>query len=153
MAPVRTYTVTGSMRIDAPPKRIYDIIRDYHVGHPGILPKQFSNFRVESGGLGAGTTIRFDVTVFGKTQHYKAIVSEPEPGRVLVEHNVEPNDSRTTFVVTPEDGEQSATVRIETELKLRPGVGGRIEQFLIERALRPIYAQELENLSVRARHD
>lgn len=148
MAQPRTYTVTGSARIDAAPQRIYDIIRDYHVGHPSILPKQFSNFRVESGGLGAGTTIRFDVTVLGQTQHYKAVVSEPEPGRVLVERNVEPNDSVTTFVVAPENGGRAATVKIETEMKQRPGIGGTIERLLIERMLPPMYAQELKNLSV-----
>jgi hypothetical protein len=149
MAQLPTYTVTGSARIDAAPQRIYDIIRDYNVGHPSILPKQFSNFRVEAGGVGAGTTIRFDVKVLGQTQHYKAVVSEPEPGRVLVERNVEPNDSVTTFFVAPENGGRAAIVRIETEMKQRPGIGGKIERFLIEKALPPMYAQELKNLSAR----
>src|SRR5215831_18101901 len=126
-----TYTVTGSARIDAAPQRIYDVIRDY---------------RVESGGIGAGTTIRFDVTVLGQTQHYKAVVSEPDPGRVLVERNVEPNDSVTTFFVAPENGGRAATVRIETEMKQRPGIAGKIERFLIERVLPPMYDQELKNL-------
>src|SRR5579864_4473795 len=85
-----SYSVSGSLRIAAPPARIYGIIADYHRGHPTILPKQFRNLRVESGsGIGAGTTIRFEVTVMGKTDRYKAIVSEPEPGRVLVEKNLD----------------------------------------------------------------
>ena len=77
------------------------------------------------------------------------LVCEPEPGRVLVERNVEPNDSVTTFVVAPEQDGRAARVRIETELKQRPGIAGKIERFLIERAPPPMYAQELKNLSTR----
>src|SRR5262249_31157392 len=96
-----TYIVSRTALIEAPPARIYDIIRDYHHGHPSILPKQFSNMRVEEGGVGAGTRIRFDVTVLGQKQHFLAVVTEPEPGRVLVEKNLEPTESVTTFVVDP----------------------------------------------------
>jgi len=142
--------VTGSLRIAAPADRIYGIISDYRNGHPHILPKQFSNLRVESGsGVGAGTTIRFEVTVMGRTDRYKALVSEPEPGRVLVERNMEPNDSVTTFIVDPEDG-RAATVTIRTELNARPGVMGAIEKFLIKRVMPGLYAQELRLLELRA---
>jgi len=145
-----TYSVTGSLRIAAPADRIYGIISDYRNGHPHILPKQFSNLRVESGsGVGAGTTIRFEVTVMGRTDRYKALVSEPEPGRVLVERNMEPNDSVTTFIVDPEDG-RAATVTIRTELNARPGVMGAIEKFLIKRVMPGLYAQELRLLELRA---
>ena len=37
------YTVQASAHIDAPADRIYGIIADYHVGHPGILPKAGAN--------------------------------------------------------------------------------------------------------------
>ncbi len=74
--------------MDAPADRVYAIIADYRNGHPHILPKQFRNLTVEQGGVGAGTIIRFEVRVFGQTQHFRAVVSEPEPGRVLVEENL-----------------------------------------------------------------
>ena len=65
------YSVSGSARIAAPPAHIYAIISDYHRGHPAILPKQFSNLRVESGsGIGAGTTIRFEVTMMGAIERF-----------------------------------------------------------------------------------
>ncbi len=145
------YSVSGSARIAAPPAHIYAIISDYHRGHPAILPKQFSNLRVESGsGIGAGTTIRFEVTMMGRTDRYKAIVSEPEPGRVLVETNVEPMDSVTTFTVDAEDGGRSANVTIRMDLNSRPGIMGAIERFLIKRALAPLYAAELRLLEARA---
>jgi len=138
------------MRIDAPPQRIYSLISNYHTGHPTILPKQFSNMRVEEGGVGAGTKIRFDVTVLGQTKHFLAVVSEPEPGRVLVERNVEPDDSVTTFTVSPEDGGRAATVTIQTAVPGRPGVVGKIERFITERVMRSMYADELRLLQLRA---
>lgn len=148
MAP---YSISDSRRINAPAARIYGLIADYHRGHPTILPKQFSNLRVESGGgVGAGTTIRFEVTVMGRTERYKAIVSEPEPGRVLVEKNVEPNDSVTTFIVNPVDDGRAADVTIRTELDARPGLMGAIEKFLIKRVMPGMYAEELRLLAVRA---
>ena len=148
MAP---YSVSGSLRIAAPPARLYGIISDYRNGHPHILPKQFSNLRVESGsGVGAGTTIRFEVTMMGRTDRYKAIVSEPEPGRVLVETNVEPMDSVTTFTVDPDDAGRAALVTIRTDLNARAGVMGAIEKFVLKRVLPPLYAEELRLLAARA---
>ncbi len=145
-----TYTVTRSARIDAPPDRIYGIIRDYHHGHPSILPKQFSNMRVEEGGVGAGTRIRFDVTVLGQTQHFLAVVSEPEPGRVLVEKNLEPTGSVTTFVVDLERDGRGANVTIRTELSSRPGLAGRLERYMTAKVLQSMYLAELKKLADRA---
>ena len=145
-----SYTVSRTARIDAPPDRIYGIIRDYHHGHPSILPKAFSNLKVEQGGVGAGTKIRFDATVFGRTQQYVGVVSEPEPGRVLVEQYSEPTASATTFIVEPQDGGRAATVTFLTEVPGRGGIAGRIERWLANRILQPIYAEELKNLAERA---
>ena len=106
--------------------------------------------RVEAGGVGAGTIIRFDLTMLGRTQSFRGIVSEPEPGRVLVERYVEPNNSETTFTVNPEDGGRAATVTIETALTQRGGLPGIIERFITTRVLRPMYAEELRILASRA---
>jgi len=146
-----TYTVTRTERIDAPPDRIYRIIRDYHHGHPSILPKQFSNMRVEAGGVGAGTKVHFDVTVLGQKQHFVAVVSEPEPGRVLVEKNLEPTGSVTTFVVDPDDGGRAAHVTIQTELSSRAGLSGRLERYITAKVLQSMYLEELKKLADRAR--
>ena len=83
------YRVSVSARIPAPSGRIYGIIADYRNGHPHILPPAFSNLEVEQGGVGAGTIIRFNVRALGRTQLFRSVVTEPEPGRVLVETNVE----------------------------------------------------------------
>src|SRR5690242_8820844 len=92
-------TLHAAADLGAPPDRVYGVIADYRQGHPSIVPRQFSNMRVVKGGVGAGTEITFDVTMLGMTRHFRAVVTEPERGRVLVESNVEPSPSVTTFVV------------------------------------------------------
>ncbi len=145
----RHYTVAASAHIDAPASRVYAIIADYHAGHPSILPKAFRNFVVEQGGVGAGTIIRFEVHAFGTVTRCRAIVSEPEPGRVLVETNVEPTTSPTTFTVEPApDG--GCDVTFVTEATSRPGLAGAIERWLSTRFLKKLYAEELELLRQRA---
>ena len=48
------------------------------------------------GGYGAGSVITYDLIAFGKASHVRARVTEPEPGRVLVEagaRNPDPGES------------------------------------------------------------
>jgi polyketide cyclase/dehydrase/lipid transport protein len=146
-----TYTVTASADIDAPADRVYAIIADYRNGHPHILPKQFRNLTVEQGGIGAGTIIRFEVRVFGQTQRFRAKVSEPEPGRVLVEENLEPVPSKTTFTVVKSPSGSGTRVTFVTETTSRGGLLGAVERFLSKRVMRKMYAEELSLLALRAR--
>jgi hypothetical protein len=94
--------VTATARIAAPPERVYAIIANYRDGHPRILPKEFRGLTVEEGGIGAGTIIRFQMRVLGATTTYRAAITEPEPGRVLVETNFEGNAAVSTFTVNPQ---------------------------------------------------
>jgi hypothetical protein len=142
--------VSSTARLDAPPHRVYETIANYHTGHPRILPRQFSGLTVERGGIGAGTVIRFQVTALGRTVHYRAEISEPEPGRVLVERNVLGSQSVTTFVVDPGAHAGESVVTITTALASRAGLAGAIERFLTTRILRPIYGEELRLLEAVA---
>jgi uncharacterized protein YndB with AHSA1/START domain len=143
------YAVTATAHIDAPPDRVYGIIADYRAGHPSILPKPFRNFVVEQGGTGAGTIIRFDVHAYGTVTKCRAIVTEPEPGRILVEENVEPTESVTTFTVVA--GANGGTdVTFVTEAQSRDGIAGAIERFMSRRFLKKLYAEELRLLAERA---
>jgi hypothetical protein len=145
-----TYVVSATARLDAPARDVYDTIANYHTGHPRIVPKQFRNLTVEKGGVGAGTVINFEVTVLGRSTRFRAEVSEPEPGRVLVEKNVSGSDSVTTFVVEPGERPNESVVTINTEMTRRGGLSGAIEKFLTERVLRPMYAEELRLLEAAA---
>jgi hypothetical protein len=142
--------VSVSAIIEAPAQRVYAILADYRDGHPRILPQPpFHSYELESGGQGAGTIIRFTMTALGKTQAFRGIVSEPEPGRVLVESYF---DSRTvtTFTVDPVGGDNQARVTFATELEVRGGFLGSLERFLITRFLRRTYRRELQQLAAVA---
>ena len=99
MATNRKHLISASANIPAPPQRAYSILANYRDEHPRILPPQFSNLAVEKGGIGAGTVIRFNMRVFGRKRSFRAAVTEPEPGRVLVETDLDTNRAVTTFIV------------------------------------------------------
>jgi Polyketide cyclase / dehydrase and lipid transport len=144
---MKAYQVTTSLLINAPAKQLYDIIADYHNGHPLILPKPyFVSLEVEEGGFGAGTIINFKMRVFGKTQTFRAAITEPDPGCVLVESDLD-GGVVTTFKVLSVDGQHSEVV-ITTDGKTRgDGVVGLLERYLTEKYLRRIYKKELRQLA------
>jgi len=146
-----THIVTAAASIDAAPERVYAIIADYHNGHAGILPDEFSDLTVERGGVGAGTVIRFRMRVMGRTQSFRAEITEPEPGRVLVETYLDSNGAVTTFTVRPDPSGFKSEVMISTKFPVRAGLLGVIQRFLTTRYLRPIYLRELTLLAERAR--
>ena len=134
--------VSASAEIAAPAADVYHLIADYREGHPRLLPSRFfRNLRVEDGGYGAGTIITFDMFAFGRMQHLRGQVTEPEPGRVLGEAYPDLG-SVTTFTVEPLGTAQSR-VTIATALRARPGILGRLELSLMTRYLRRVYAAEL----------
>jgi hypothetical protein len=128
--------------VDAPADVVYHCIADYREHHRpgGFLPPAFSDFRVERGGVGAGTVISFRVTLAGRGRAMTQEVSEPEPGRVLVETGAR---ERTIFTVEPE-GERSR-VRFDTVLEAS-GLDGLLARLFAPRLMRSLYADELERL-------
>ena len=144
-----THQFSASALIEAPAQKLYGIIADYHHGHPQILPKPpFVALEVEQGGIGEGTVIRVDMKVMGRLQTFRATVTEPEPGRVLVETN--DTGYVTTFTVEPRAEGQHAYVTISTELDGRGGVFGALERWFVVRLMRPVYVKELEQLAAVA---
>ncbi len=129
--------------IGAPAEMVYSYIADFGQHHPRFLPPAFSDFRIEQGGVGAGTVITFRLTVGGRTQVYRSAVAEPIPGRVLTETDPVAG-SVTTFTVTPE-GSQSR-VRIETTWQGASGIRGFFERLFAPRVLGALYIEELERL-------
>ena len=138
-----TQLITATALVPAKPSRVYALIADYHQGHPHILPKEFSELVVEKGGVGRGTIIRFQTSVFGRKQIFRAAISEPEPGRVLVETDLDTNGAATTFIVDRDSASGHSRVTITRELAVRKGLAGKIERFLSTRFLRRRYVREL----------
>jgi hypothetical protein len=142
--------VAASSLIQAPAERVYAIIADYRDGHPRILPKPyFVSLNVERGGVGAGTVITFQMKVVGSLQTFHSVITEPEPGRVLVESDAKAG-TVTTFTVDPRNNGRHAYVTITTDLPVRGGVFGKLQGRMTERLLRPIYIKELDQLAVVA---
>jgi len=94
--------------------------------------------------------VSFQMRVLGQLRSFHSTISEPDPGRMLVETDPQAG-TVTTFTVDPRDGGQSAFVTIETTIPVRAGLAGRFEGWMAERTLRPIYAQELKLLESVAR--
>lgn len=131
--------------IDAAAARLYGLIADYQQGHPRILPcPPFVDLVVEQGGQGAGTVVLTRMKVLGSVQSFRATVSEPEPGRRLVETT--DTGYVTTFLVEPL-GPQQARVTLHTAAPGKTGWLGRIEFALTRRLLEPVYRRELALLA------
>lgn len=141
------HIVSASAVIPARRERVYSLISNYNDGHPRILPKQFSGLVVEQGGVGAGTVIRFQMSLFGRKQTFRAAITEPEPGRVLLETDLDTNGAVTTFSVNPGGAPADSNVTISTELPVRGGLLGKVERAMTTMLLRPIYVKELQNLA------
>ena len=131
-------------QVAAPAERVYRILADYE-HHQRILPDAFSDFKIERGGVGAGTVVSFKVTAGGVTRSHRDTVAEPEPGRVLTETN--DKGKVTTFTVTPVGGPTSdrALVKIEVRWPAK-GLQGLVERLVAPRMLRGLFADELERL-------
>lgn len=141
------HVISASAIIPARRERVYSLIANYNDGHQRILPKQFTGLSVEQGGIGAGTVIRFQMNLLGKKQTFRAAVTEPEPGRVLVETNLDSNGAVTTFIVNPGSAPADSHVTISTEMPVSAGFRGFLERKFSSLLLRPIYVKELQNLA------
>jgi hypothetical protein len=134
-------------RMDVPGQVAYHCLADYREHHrpDGFLPPAFSAFEVHRGGIGAGTEASWTVDLGGgRKRRMSATITEPEPGRRLVETG---DDVVTTFTVAPAgDG---CVVRFDTEFD-EPGLSGILLRLAIGRLLGPLYADELERLDAYA---
>ncbi len=142
-----TAQASASAIITAPPTVIYAVLADYRNHHPHILPTQyFRNFVVEEGGQGTGTIFRTAVHVFGSKSSNHMIVSEPQPGRVLREEDLE-TGLATTFTVTPVANGQQSNVEIKTVWQRKVGLVGQFDAWTTGLVMRMIYRKELAQLA------
>ena len=134
--------------LDAPADVVYHCLRDYTTHHrhqpDGFLPPAFTSLEVLRGGVGAGTLIRFTTRVGGRSVTRTQEVSEPEPGRVLVESG---DGEGSTFTVEPRDGRTH--LRIETTLRTT-GLEALVMPLLGSRILGPLYQDEMQRLEACA---
>src|SRR2546425_8511641 len=144
--------VKAAAVLDARPEDVYTTIADYQHSHPNILPKEsLYDLQVEQGGYGAGTMIRFKMKAFGVEQSFYQRVSEPKPGRVLVEQDIDSvQNVMTTFMVTPVENEQKSHVEIATTMNTSPGFKGLVERIIVPIINPHVYRKELKLLEAAA---
>lgn len=143
-------TVSVSAAVDAPAHVVYHILADYDHHHRRILPTQyFTDLDIEEGGAGAGTRLIVTMKVMGRQQQFHLIVTEPEPGVVLSEAEIN-TDMVTTFTVRPM-GDSRSEVTIQTVWQTPPGLAGVADRLVTPLVTRHIYRQELRQLNEYAR--
>lgn len=134
---------TASKVIRASSDDIYKIIADYCHGHPHILPpKYFLSLDVEEGGFGEGTIVRFQMRLLGQTRSFRSLITEPQPGRILLETDLI-SGAATRFSVFPASSQGLAEVAISTGLK---GLG-LVAGFVAKNMLQKVYREELDLLA------
>lgn len=140
--------ISAERVLDAPAEVVYHLLSDYQEHHrpEGFLPPAFPALVVEQGGVGEGTVVRFTMKLGGRSRTVTASITEPQPGRVLVETSP---GLETTFTVEPEEN-QRARVRFDTSVEAG-GLGGLMTRLFGPRLLRPLYADELGRLEHHAR--
>jgi uncharacterized protein YndB with AHSA1/START domain len=132
--------------IDAPADAVYGYLADMSQ-RPKFLSPAFSDFQVVEGGVGAGTVTTFSVTAGGRTRSYRMNVTEPAPGRTLVESDA--NSSLvTTFNVEPQGSK--SLVSIHTSWNGAGGIGGFFEKTFAPGAMKKLYLDELDRLNTYA---
>src|SRR5258708_1183689 len=143
-------TVTTEAGLYARPEDVYATIADYHQGHPNISPP--GNIYDLQGGYGAGTIIRFKSRLFGVEQSFHHLVSEPEPGRVLREDEIDAAQKESNlFTVTPLENGQKSRVEIAVMMDASPGLKGFVERILVPMRMPAVLRKELKLLEAVAR--
>ncbi len=144
------YHVAVTQIIDAPVEAVYALLSDYHQGHPSILPPQyFKEVTVEEGGQGAGTVARVVMEVMGSRQTFRLVVTEPVPGRVMVEEDAAAG-TVSRFTLEPvADGRTRVT--ITTDVRTAGGLRGLVERWISPSLLRRVYRDELHLIGEKFR--
>ena len=139
--------IAYTAEIPAGPSRIWQVLIDYRVHHPAILPKEiFRGLEVIEGGVGAGTRFRLTMRMGGK-DHVTAIsVTEPTPGSLLVEA-ADDGSVVTHFILEPIDGGHATKLTFATDYTLPGGFLLALQRFVTNNILTGLYRREMKNLA------
>jgi len=137
-----TVAARATRTLDAPPDRVLEFLRDYREARSKILTENYSAYRVEQGGQGAGTVIAYHFAAGGRERDYRLAVEDAASG--LLER-----DQLSSFVnrwtVAPNGA--GAEVTLESSWQGAGGIGGVFERTFAPLGLRRIHAQVLDKLA------
>ncbi len=135
---------TAERVVQAPVDRVRSALADYEGTRPRVQPEQFSDYRVEAGGQGAGTRVRWRFAATSKRVRDQAITVTQPDADTLVETDAN-SSMLTTWTVHPSDA-GGTTVRVRTTWNGAGGIGGFFERTFAPKGLRRVYDQLLERL-------
>jgi hypothetical protein len=138
-------TSTSERTVDAPVAAVRAAVADYDEVRPRILTEEFSEYRVEAGGQGAGTRVHWKLAATKRrTRDCLVDVVESIDGS-LVERDAH-SSMVTTWLVEPVADDRSR-VRVTTTWDGAGGIGGLFERAFAPRGLARIYDRVLANLT------
>jgi Polyketide cyclase / dehydrase and lipid transport len=133
---------SASKDVAAAPERVLELLRDYRDTRPRLLPDNYSAYRVEAGGQGAGTVIAYHFAAGRRERDYRLRVAETD-------NTLREQDELSSFVsvwtVTPAGG--GSQVTLEGSWDGAAGIGGIFEGLFAPLALRRIYGEILTRLA------
>ena len=135
---------TAERVVRAPVQQVLTALADYAGTRPRLLPEQFSDFRLESGGQGAGTRVHWRFAATSKRVRDQ-LVSVTQPGPDLLVETDANSSMVTTWTLYPVDAGVT-TVRVRTTWTGASGLGGFFERTFAPRGLRRVYGEMLDRL-------
>jgi hypothetical protein len=135
---------TAEHVVRAPSERVIAALADYADVRPRLLPEQFSDYRVEAGGQGAGTRVHWRFAATSKRVRDQLLtVTEPIAG-TLVESDANSSMVTTWTVHSADAG--ATTVRVRTTWNGASGIGGFFERTFAPKGLQRVYGEILGRL-------
>jgi hypothetical protein len=132
----------SSKTVDAAPEQVLAFLRDYREGRPRILTGNYSAYRVEEGGSGAGTVIAYHFAAGGRERDYRLRVEESDGA---LQERDQLSSFASTWTVTPAGA--GSNVTLESSWDGAGGIGGFFERTFAPRSLGRIYGEMLERLA------
>ncbi len=140
---------TAERVVRAPAEQVRAALADYDGTRRRVLTEQFSDYRVEAGGQGAGTRVHWRFAATSKRVRDQEVeVTEPD-ATTLVE--TDRNSSMVTRWTVRPAGDAAATVAVRTTWNGAGGIGGFFERTFAPKVMRKMYAEELAKLDAYAR--
>jgi hypothetical protein len=130
--------------VRAPEDAVRAALADYEVMRPKVLPEQYSEYRVDAGGQGAGTRAHWRLQATSKRARVQDVTVTEGPAGELIERDA--NSSMVTTWSVHRTGEGRSTVRVRSEWTGAGGIGGFFERTFAPKGLARIHDALLERL-------
>lgn len=138
-------TATAETTIAASPADVLAALADYTTVRPAIVPEQYTDYAVESGGTGAGTVVTWRLHATKKrVRHVVADVTTAADSVTETDRN---STMVTVFRVTGAGA--GSRVVATTTWKGAGGIGGFFERTFAPKGLARIHGALLANLAQR----